>query len=253
MKKLKRLLPIILLIIYDCLCVAFSHTVSVVANLAYYPGSMAGFFTYGWFYYTALILIFVLISAAFQRYSGVLKHFELNDVAYQFLAVICSYALFFVADRLRNHWQLFDFHFQIEKIFIFVLAGIITLFLTMLGRSWFKIMHTVQARVVSARSENKRVLIFGAGEAGVFFKRKQDNHPEDLLKPVVFIDDNEQLTGRRVLGISVYGTREKMAEAIDKYNIDVVVVAIPTASRELLKFALDICKQKHCKNWFHRC
>ena len=247
MKKLKRLLPVILLIIYDCLCVAFSLTVSAVANLAYYPGSLTGFFTYSWFYYPVLLLIFVVISSVFQRYSGVLKHYELNDVAYQFLAVVCSYSLFFVADRLRNHWHIFGFNFQIEKILIFVLAGIITMFLTMLGRSWFKIMQSVQAKVVSAHSKSKRVLIYGAGEAGVFFKRKQDNHPEDLLKPVVFIDDNEQLTGRRVLGISVYGTREKMAEAIDKYNIDVVVVAIPTASRELLKFALDICKQKHCK------
>lgn len=247
MKKLKRLLPIILLIIYDCLCVALSLTVSAVANLAYFPGSMASFFTYGWFYYPALLVIFVLISAIFQRYSGILKHFELSDVAYQSLAVVCSYSLFFIVDRLRNFWTLFGFHFQIEKVFIFILAGIITLFLTMLGRSAFKIMQTVQAKVVSARSESQRVLIFGAGEAGVFFKHKQDNHPEDRLKTVVFIDDNEQLSGRRLLGVPVYGTREKMAEAIDKYNIDVVVVAIPTATRELLKFALDVCKEKHCK------
>lgn len=247
MKKLKRVLPVFTLIIYDCLCAAFSLTVSAVANLAYFPNSLASFFSYGWFYYPALLVIFVLVSAAFQRYSGVLKHFELRDVAYQSFAVAVSFSLFFIVDRLRDYFGLFGFHFQISKVFIIILAAIITLFLTMIGRSAFKIVQSLQAKMASARADSQRVLIFGAGEAGVFFKRKQENHPEDMLKPVVFIDDDEQLVGRRILGMPVYGTREKMAEAIDKYNIDVVVVAIPTATKELLKFALNICKEKHCK------
>ncbi len=247
MKKLKRVLPVFTLIIYDCLCAAFSLTVSAVANLAYFPNSLASFFSYGWFYYPALLVIFVLVSAAFQRYSGVLKHFELRDVAYQSFAVAVSFSLFFIVDRLRDYFGLFGFHFQISKVFIIILAAIITLILTMIGRSAFKIVQSLQAKMASARADSQRVLIFGAGEAGVFFKRKQENHPEDMLKPVVFIDDDEQLVGRRILGMPVYGTREKMAEAIDKYNIDVVVVAIPTATKELLKFALNICKEKHCK------
>lgn len=247
MKKLKRALPVLLLVVYDCLSVALSLTVSVVANLAYYPGSMATFFAYSWFYYPALIVIFVLVSAAFRRYSGVLQHLELRDVAYQFFAVVSAYALFFLADRLRNSFNLFGFHFQIEKVFIFILAAFLTVLLTILGRSVIRIRLTLLAKVAMAKSNSKRVLIFGAGEAGVFFKRKQDNHPEDRLKAVVFIDDNEQLTGRRILGIPVYGTREKMAEAIDKYSVDEVVVAIPTANRETLAFALEVCKEKHCK------
>ncbi len=247
MKKLKRVLPVFTLIIYDCLCAAFSLTVSAVANLAYFPNSLASFFSYGWFYYPALLVILVLVSAAFQRYSGVLKHFELRDVAYQSFAVAVSFSLFFIVDRLRDYFGLFGFHFQISKVFIIILAAIITLILTMIGRSAFKIVQSLQAKMASARADSQRVLIFGAGEAGVFFKRKQENHPEDMLKPVVFIDDDEQLVGRRILGMPVYGTREKMAEAIDKYNIDVVVVAIPTATKELLKFALNTCKEKHCK------
>ena len=98
-----------------------------------------------------------------------------------------------------------------------------------------------------ARQTSRRILIFGAGEAGVFFKRKQDNHPEDLLKPVVFIDDNEELIGRRIAGIPVYGNREKMAEAIDKFHVDEVVVAIPTATREVFRYALNVCKEKRCR------
>lgn len=179
MKKLKRALPVLLLVVYDCLSVALSLTVSVVANLAYYPGSMATFFAFSWFYYPALIVIFVLVSAAFRRYSGVLQHLELRDVAYQFFAVVSAYALFFLADRLRNSFNLFGFHFQIEKVFIFILAAFLTVLLTILGRSVIRIRLTLLAKVAMAKSNSKRVLIFGAGEAGVFFKRKQDNHPED--------------------------------------------------------------------------
>ena len=231
----------------DAVCVIFSLAFSVMSNFIYFPGSMQAFFRYTWFYFPTAVVIFWLVSAVFRRYSTVMQHVDLRDVVSQVVVSVISFSLFFLCDWFHNDWNLFPFDYRIVKPLIFILSAIMTLLLTLFVRFSFKIWRSIRTKVVMARQTSRRILIFGAGEAGVFFKRKQDNHPEDLLKPGVFIDDNEELIGRRIAGIPVYGTREKMAEAIDKFHVDEVVVAIPTATREVFRYALNVCKEKRCR------
>jgi FlaA1/EpsC-like NDP-sugar epimerase len=118
----------------------------------------------------------------------------------------------------------------------------------MLGRSCVKIAITVRARFLrlSGYSGQRRIVVFGAGEAGEFLISKLDRSQE-LVKPVVFIDDDENLIGKRVRGIRVYGDRSKLKEAIKRYNADEVIVAVPTASRELLKYVVNVCSECRCR------
>jgi len=100
---------------------------------------------------------------------------------------------------------------------------------------------------VQKSGEMVRTLIFGAGEAGAYFCAK---HKKDLytrVQPVIFIDDDPALYHTTVHGVKVYGGSEKLEEAIDKFQIQEVIVAIPTASRQVLKFVVDICRNKNCK------
>lgn len=250
MKKSNRGLPhsvsMILLMLYDAACVAVSLWAAAVSSYAFVPNQFGFFLQKAWFYFPVAILLCWLTGFAFHRYSGVLRHVELQDVGLQILSVFVAYVLFVAVDFTQD----FGFHFlnyRITRWPVYVIAAVLTLFLTVFGRVAFKIWHTIRTRVIMARQNSRRVLIFGAGEAGVFFKRKQDNHPEDLLKPVVFIDDNPQLIGRRISGVPVYGNREKLAEAIERFRVDEVVVAIPTATREVFQYALNVCKEKRCR------
>ena len=249
MKKTSRGLPhsvsMMLLMLYDAACVAVSLWIAALTSLAFYPGSLKAFFAHAWFYFPVAILLFWVVGLAFRRYAGVLRHVELQDAGFHLFATALSFVLFFVVDLVQDSQHLLEF--RITKPWIFVIAGVLTLFSSFFGRVAFKIWQSIRTRWIMARQHSRRILIFGAGEAGVFFKRKQDNHPEDLLKPVVFLDDNPQLIGRRIGGVLVYGGREKMAEAIDKFRIDEVVVAIPTATREVFQYALNVCKEKRCR------
>ena len=250
MKKSKQGLPhsvsMMLLMLYDAVCVAVSLWAAALTSYAFVPNQYGFFLQKAWFYFPVAIVLFWLAGFAFHRYSGVLRHVELQDVGLQILATLTAFVVFVGVDLVQAY--VFQFlKYRITKPLVYIIATILTMSLTMFGRVAFKIWHTIRTRWIMARQNSRRVLIFGAGEAGVFFKHKQDNHPEDLLKPVVFIDDNPALIGRRIGGIPVYGGREKLAEAIDKFHIGEVVVAIPTATREVFQYALDVCKEKRCR------
>lgn len=247
MKKIKRMVPIAILVAFDIVCVVLSLVSAFLIRYTSSQFALNHFFGYSYIYLPALVIIFLLVSVLLRRYTGVLKHADMLDAVYQFIVVVISFTLFYLFDQTKSFYLPFIVDYKIPDVSVFVFAAAIAFLITMTARFAVRIRDTLSSKIRSAKIDSKKILIFGAGEAGVFFKRKQDNHPEDKLRPVVFIDDDEELIGKRICGIPVYGNREKMAEAIEKFEIDEVVVAIPTANREVFKFALDICKRYRCR------
>ena len=64
------------------------------------------------------------------------------------------------------------------------------------------------------------------------------------MKPVVFIDDNPAKAGKRVDGIPIKGSCEKIPEFAEKYRVDEIIYAIPSASlSDAVKFLSLQCRQ----------
>ncbi len=97
------------------------------------------------------------------------------------------------------------------------------------------------------RTYNRRTLIIGAGDAGVLIAKelKQAVNPE--LYPFAFIDDDRSKWNLQVLGMPVLGGREKIPEVIKKFNIEKVVVAIPSASKSEIAKIIAVCKDTGAK------
>lgn len=93
----------------------------------------------------------------------------------------------------------------------------------------------------------KRVLIIGAGDAGVLVLNELKKHKELGYKVVAFIDDDKNKMGTEILGIPVVGGKEKIISAISNYRIDEVILAMPSANREIQKDISDICSKLSMK------
>lgn len=93
----------------------------------------------------------------------------------------------------------------------------------------------------------KRVMIVGAGEAGSMLIKELKSHKELNLEPVVFIDDDRWKQNLEISGIPVMGDRTKIPKMADKYKIDEIIVAIPSADKNNLADILRICKETRCK------
>lgn len=89
----------------------------------------------------------------------------------------------------------------------------------------------------------KRVLIIGAGDAGVLALRELKNRDFQDGLPVGFIDDSKRKINLNVQGFPVLGSREDIPAVVEKYNVDEIIIAIPSASGETIRELVEICKE----------
>ncbi len=101
------------------------------------------------------------------------------------------------------------------------------------------------------KNENKknatRVMIIGAGEAANTIIKEITISNFSTMVIGCIIDDDKNKWGRYIQGIRVVGGRDKIIECADLYDIDEIIVAIPSATRTQMKDILAICKETDCK------
>ena len=85
------------------------------------------------------------------------------------------------------------------------------------------------------------MLIYGAGDAGEMIVRDLRNNGALYdYQPLGFIDDNPNKVGQRIHGVPVLGQRDAMPSILKEYQIDEVLLAIPSASASLLRQILTV-------------
>ena len=98
-----------------------------------------------------------------------------------------------------------------------------------------------------AHSKAKRVMIIGAGNAGQMILRDAMRMKEDMVKVCCIIDDNPNKWGRDIEGVPVVGGRDSIMLNAEKYNIEQIYVAVPSATAEEKRDILNICKETGCE------
>ncbi|WP_408608197.1 MULTISPECIES: polysaccharide biosynthesis protein [Blautia] len=110
--------------------------------------------------------------------------------------------------------------------------------------------------ILLERSRNKqseedavlhRVMLIGAGAAGQIIIRDLNRASEVKAKVCCIIDDNPNKTGRYIEGIPIVGNRDDILLSAEKYKIDQILLAIPSASAEEKRDILNICKETGCE------
>ncbi|MGL6344087.1 MAG: polysaccharide biosynthesis protein [Waterburya sp.] len=87
-----------------------------------------------------------------------------------------------------------------------------------------------------------RVLIVGAGDAGVSILQEMRRNPKLGFNPVAFIDDSPQKLGLKIQGLPIVGNRYQIPEIITAQNIRQVVIAMPTTSGKVIREIVDVCQ-----------
>jgi FlaA1/EpsC-like NDP-sugar epimerase len=91
-------------------------------------------------------------------------------------------------------------------------------------------------------SRETRLLIIGAGAAGAMILREIDRSSQDDYNVIGFVDDDQQKVGFRMSGVPVLGTTRDLERLVEEHQIDEVVIAIPSLSRQGMRRLVSACK-----------
>jgi FlaA1/EpsC-like NDP-sugar epimerase len=99
------------------------------------------------------------------------------------------------------------------------------------------------ARQRSLHSGRHRVLIVGAGAAGSMMLKDLLHSPSLGLVPVAVVDDDRRKLGRRLHGIPVLGTLTAIPRLVDRFEVNAVLLAIPSATDDLVREVAALCER----------
>lgn len=130
----------------------------------------------------------------------------------------------------------------------YYIVGCITQFiLTVAVRFMYRYITLERAKREKDAMATHRTMIIGAGAAGQMILRELKTSVKATAKPCCVIDDNPNKWGRLTEGVPIVGGRDSIMENVEKYNIDQILVAIPTARVEDRRDILNICKETKCE------
>jgi len=170
-----------------------------------------------------LVAIRILVFIPFRLFEGMWRYTSLGDLLHIVAAVSLSSWGYYVVLR----W-VFDAAVYPPSVY---LLDSLLLIAFMGGIRLVRRTHRELARLVP----EKRVLVYGAGDAGEMIVRDMRQNELYSYEPMGFIDDDPAKVGRRIHGVKVLGTRAALPKIMAAQKPDAVVVAIPRARPSMIR------------------
>ena len=208
------------------------------ANLGYvlYIDAMVKYITEGILFLVAV----VIINYIFGLYSNLWKYAGATEVITMLLVLVVEFTLLlFVTRAMAIRIPLYTFPMSVLICFI----GMVT------TRMWFRMV--VRSRQIlfadSGYANVRKVMVVGVGDAGAMIIRSLTHDPKKRGLPVVLVDDDPEKLNMKLLGIPVAGNRHDIPELVKRYEIERIIIAIPTINTVQLKELLEICVNTGCE------
>ena len=129
-----------------------------------------------------------------------------------------------------------------------VVTGILQMLLTIFERFIYRMISNIANESDRFFHKNKeRVMLIGAGDAGISLVNEMRNPALRNLYPVCFIDDNKNKIGNYIENVKVVGNRYSIVYFANKYKIDKIIIAMPSINPRELSEIIKICQETKCK------
>ena len=189
-----------------------------------------------------------VISAAIVlgSYLLIMNLFKVNKIIWRYSSGGDYLKIFFVSvvsgliSCLLLEVSAFD---AVPTLFNFLVVFGCSLLLTV-SRIFYREVIILSAH--RAKGDEKRLLIVGAGSAGSRMLDEIKTNPACGLNPIGFIDDDTQKLNRIIRGVKVLGKISEIEKICKENRIELIYIAIPSASNERIAAILEECAKTTC-------
>ncbi|WP_287846024.1 nucleoside-diphosphate sugar epimerase/dehydratase [Catenibacterium sp.] len=191
--------------------------------------------------YTKTIIIyalFCLVVFCFLRlYKSIWRFASYSELLRVILATVVTGVIY------TGSLLVFNLHMPIS----YYVIGITVQFIATLGiRFFYRFVLLLRGRT-NNEVQKKNVMIIGAGSAGQMLFRDIKHAKETNETVACFIDDNPNKWDRYIDDVPVFGSRDHILEAVDKFNIEKIYVAVPSANPQDKRDILRVCNETSCE------
>lgn len=170
-----------------------------------------------------LVVLRVLTFIPLRLHQGLWRYASIWDLRNIIAGVFASTLLFYVS--VRWGFALTSYPrsvFIVDSLLLVVFLGGIRL----ARRIYRELGHL---------EREKRILIYGAGDAGEMIVRDMKNNPFHEYEPIGFVDDDPAKVGSRIHGVRVLGTSKHLPQILAKEEPHEVLVAMPAAEPSMIR------------------
>ena len=191
--------------------------------------------------YTKTIIIYALFCLVvfwfLRLYKSIWRFASYSELMRVILATVVTGVIY------TGSLLIFNLHMPVS----YNVIGITVQFIATLGiRFFYRFVLLLRGRT-NNEVQKKNVMIVGAGSAGQMLFRDIKHSIETNETVACFIDDNPNKWDRYIDDVPVFGSRDHILEAVDKFNIEKIYVAVPSANPQDKRDILRVCNETSCE------
>ena len=204
------------------------------------------------------------------HYSWIDDKYINSIQSYMIINIVTTLIIFIILNLYNNVWSFIGVHeelmivaactlstafqglgmevFMLEvprSYYVFYLFLMVTT--TTITRFSYRILATVKHGLKRNRGKIVNTLVIGAGEAGSVIVQEIKSSKYLNRNVVGIIDDNPSKKGKYLHGIKILGNRNDVKHLAEKYDVQEIILAIPSASAKDTRDILKICNETECK------
>lgn len=189
------------------------------------------------------VLIFTVLNSfvflSIKTYAGIIRYTSAQDSFRILFSVLISNGLFFIVNLILLS---FGKEPYISNV-ILIINGLTGFLLLITYRIMVKYFFMY---IKNFRMDKQRVIIYGAGEAGIAAKRTLDHDNKVNMMLGAFIDDDERKAGKSIDGIKIYHTREFL-NLVKQEKVDDLIIASQNIPPDRKNKIVDLCLENDIK------
>lgn len=188
-------------------------------------------------YISIVIVITIIIFYAFRLYGSLWSYAGATELSSILFACILS-ASVQMAVMVLMAMQMPRSYYLFYGVCLFAMVAV--------SRYSYRAFRTIVKRQKMAK-ECTNVLMVGAGGAGNMLVREICNSSHVNKRVVCIVDDAKAKQGSYLHGVKIMGGRSDIPRLVKKYQVDEIMIALPSAPAKEIKEILDICKETGCE------
>jgi len=226
------------LMLYDAGALAVAYFAALWIRFDCAFGAIPQHYLHAYYRFIPIFILFSLLVFWWLRlYKSIWRYASYDELVRVTLATAVTVVFHIIGITL---------FFERMPISYYLFGAVIQYVLVAAIRFAYRFVLLIRGKMSEDLTYLRRIMIIGAGEAGQLVLRDIKKSDRIEEKVYCFIDDNPNKWGRYIEDVPVVGGSDCILEAVERFAIERIYVAIPSATMEQRREILNICKETGC-------